>query len=330
MSAQRLQSQRLQNQVITSRYPQVEMMLAWEQPEQESKRFRKIVISILIFCLVFGVIIPWIDVPKDVRVINKVPDRLVKLVLEQKKVKPPPVEPELPKEEPKEEPEEKKPEEKKEPEPIPEPKDVAKQPDNKSAKEVAKEKAAVFDVFADLRDSETVTQLTEETNLTTAGTTETETTREIIGNSAMADSGGINVSKASKSQGGGGALKGKGTTAVTSKIKGVAAKAQSKSSGGKGGVRTSENIQLTFDKNQGRIFTAYNRALRKNPSLQGTVVFKLRIEPSGSVSDVSIVSSQLNDPKLEKRLVFAIKRLNFGAMNVSVWEGNYPVVFAPQ
>ena len=77
MSAQRLQSQRLQNQVITSRYPQVEMMLAWEQPEQESKRFRKIVISILIFCLVFGVIIPWIDVPKDVRVINKVPDRFI-------------------------------------------------------------------------------------------------------------------------------------------------------------------------------------------------------------------------------------------------------------
>lgn len=323
---------RLKNQVISSRYPQVEMMLAWEQPEQESKRFRKIVISILIVCLIFGVIIPWIDVPKDVRVINKVPDRLVKLVLEQKKVKPPPVEPELPKEEPKEEPEEKKPEEKKpeEPEPTPEPEEIAKQPDSKSAKEVAKEKAAVFDVFADLRDSETVTQLTGDTNLTTAGTTETETTREIIGDSAMADSGGINVSKASTSQGGGGALKGKGTTAVTSKIKGVAAKAKSKSSSGKGGVRTSENIQLTFDRNQGRIFTAYNRALRKNPSLQGTVVFKLRIEPSGNVSNVSIVSSQLNDPKLEKRLVFAIKRLDFGAMNVAVWEGNYPVVFAPQ
>ena len=169
---------RLKNQVISSRYPQVEMMLAWEQPEQVSKRFRKIVISILIVCLIFGVIIPWIDVPKDVRVINKVPDRLVKLVLEQKKVKPPPVEPELPKEEPKEEPEEKKPEEQKEPEPTPEPEEIAKQPDSKSAKEVAKEKAAVFDVFADLRDSETVTQLTEDTNLTTAGTTETETTRD--------------------------------------------------------------------------------------------------------------------------------------------------------
>jgi TonB family protein len=302
-------------------------MLPWEPQEEEARRFRKILTVILLLCFLFGVVIPFIDVPKDVRVVNKVPDRLVKLVIEQKKEKIPPPPPELPKEEKKEEP---KPEEKK-PEPKPEPKpEVKPEPKVKSAKQAAEEKAAVFDVFADLRDNSTVTELTEVSELTRSGTQQTETRREVIGDSALQDSGGINQSVASSSKGGGGALKGTGTTAVTSKIQAVTKKSSSAESGGKNAVRTSENIQLTFDRSQGMIFTAYNRALRKNPSLKGVVVFKLRIEPSGKVSQVSIVRSELNDPQLEKRLMAAIKRLDFGAMNVAVWEGNYPVVFAPQ
>lgn len=303
-------------------------MLPWERQEEESSRFRKILFVILALCLVFGIVIPLIDVPKDVRVVNKVPDRLVKLVIEQKKEKIPPPPPELPKEEEKEEP---KPEEKKEePKPEPKPEEKISEPKVKTAKQAAEEKAAVFDVFADLRDNTTVTELTESSELTRSGAKQTETRREVIGDSALQDSGGINQSVASSSKGGGGALQGSGTTAVTSKIQGVASKRSTVESSGKSGARTSENIQLTFDRSQGMIFTAYNRALRKNPSLQGVVVFKLRIEPSGKVSDVSIVRSELNDPKLEKRLMAAIKRLNFGAMDVAVWEGNYPVVFAPQ
>jgi TonB family protein len=304
-------------------------MLPWEPQEDEVRRFRKILSIILILCLLFGIVIPLVDVPKDVRVVNKVPDRLVKLVIEKKKEKIPPPPPELPKEEKKEEPkpEEKKPEPKPEPKPKPE---VKPEPKVKSAKQAAEEKAAVFDVFADLRDNTTVTELTEVSELTKSGSQQTETRREVIGDSALRDSGGINQSVASTSKGGGGALKGTGTTAVTSKIKAVAKKSSSEGSGSKASVRTSENIQLTFDRSQGMIFTAYNRALRKNPSLKGVVVFKLRIEPSGKVSQVSIVSSELNDPALEKRLMAAIKRLDFGAKDVAVWEGNYPVVFAPQ
>ncbi len=303
-------------------------ILPWEASEEESKRFRKILIGILLFCLIFGIVIPLIDVPKDVRVINKVPDRLVKLVIEQKKVvQPPPPTPELPKEEekPEEKKEEPKPEEKK-----PEPKEPPKVPNKKSAKQAAEEKAAVFDVFADLRDNTSVNQLTEVTELTKAGDTAVENRREVIGNSALKDTGGINVAVASSSKGGGGTLEGTGTTAVTSKIQGVTRKAETASKGGAGGARSSENIQLTFDRNIGTIFTAYNRALRKNPALKGVVVFKLVIQPSGKVSDISVVSSELGDEALEKRLMSAIKRLDFGAMDVATWTGNYPVVFTPQ
>ncbi|MEE4244823.1 MAG: AgmX/PglI C-terminal domain-containing protein [Kangiellaceae bacterium] len=304
----------------------VNPMLPWEVSEEESSRFRKILIAILLFCLIFGIVIPLVDVPEDVRVVNKVPDRLVKLVIEQKKeVIPPPV---VPKEEPKEEtkPEEKeepKPEEQKKEEPKPEPK-------KQSAKAVAEEKAAVFDVFADLRESTVLEDLTDTTELTLSGTEATETRREVLGNSALADSGGINVGVASSSKGSTTAIKGPATTAVQSKIKGFAQRQVANNEGGKAGVRTSENIQLVFGKNQDAIFRAYNRALRSNPSLRGEVVFRLVIQPSGKVSKVTIVSSELNDPKLERRLISSIKRLNFGKMNVEVWEDNYPIIFAPQ
>ncbi|NVJ61344.1 MAG: TonB family protein [Gammaproteobacteria bacterium] len=316
--------------------------LPWEVSEEESSRFRKILTTILILCLLFGVVVPFIPVPEDVRVINKVPDRLVKLVIEQKKVVIPPKPPEPVKKE--EKPEEKKPEEKKpeekpkeKPEPKPEPKPQPKpqpkpepQKPAKTAKQAAEEKAAVFDMFSDVTNDSTADELTGQQDLIKSGSSQTQTQREIIGDAATRDSGGINVAKASKTQGRNEKLAGSGTTTVTSKIKGVEAKKQAATKSGAGGVRTSENIQLTFDKNQGRIFTAYNRALRKDPSLRGTVVFKLTIQPSGVVSDVSVVRSELNSPDLEKRLVSAIKRLNFGAQSVGVWTGNYPVVFAPQ
>ncbi len=80
--------------------------------------------------------------------------------------------------------------------------------------------------------------------------------------------------------------------------------------------RSREEIERVFDTNKGRIFTLYNRALRENPALQGKVVLKLTIAPDGRVQSCEVVSSELNDPELEKGLVQRVLQFQFEPKDV--------------
>ncbi len=93
--------------------------------------------------------------------------------------------------------------------------------------------------------------------------------------------------------------------------------------------RSLEEIQLVMDRNKGGLYAIYNRALRRNPALQGKVVLKLTIAPSGAITDCEVVSSELRDPDLERKVVARVKLINFGAKDVSPITINYPIFFAP-
>ena len=101
------------------------------------------------------------------------------------------------------------------------------------------------------------------------------------------------------------------------------------SGGAAAGVRSSDEIERVFQRNKGGIFNLYNRALRKNPSLVGQVVFELTISPSGQVTKVEIVSSELGDEKLERKLVLKIKKFKFQKANVAEMKVTYPIEFLP-
>ena len=58
-------------------------------------------------------------------------------------------------------------------------------------------------------------------------------------------------------------------------------------------------------------------------------MLELAIAPNGSVVKCRIVSSELNNPKLEKRLVARIKLFKFAAKDVSQITITYPVDFLP-
>ena len=94
-------------------------------------------------------------------------------------------------------------------------------------------------------------------------------------------------------------------------------------------ARSNEAIKLVFDMNKGKLNKLYNRALRKNPALEGTVVLKLSIDPSGEVTDCSIVSSELHDPRLERKLVARILLFDFGPKDVDAITITYPLAFYP-
>jgi len=93
--------------------------------------------------------------------------------------------------------------------------------------------------------------------------------------------------------------------------------------------RSNEEIKLVFDMNKGKLNKLYNRALRKNPALEGKVVLQLSIAPSGEVTECSIVSSELHDPRLERKLVARILLFDFGPKDVDAITITYPLAFYP-
>lgn len=95
------------------------------------------------------------------------------------------------------------------------------------------------------------------------------------------------------------------------------------------GSRSREEIERVFDRNKGAIYSLYNRALRANPTLQGKVVLRLTITPEGVVSFCEVVSSELNDPELEQRLVQRILLFQFEAKDVESITTTKPIDFFP-
>ncbi len=116
----------------------------------------------------------------------------------------------------------------------------------------------------------------------------------------------------------------KSITAATEKAK--LADAQTKT--GAGG-RGASDIGIVFNKNKASLYALYERERRKNSSLKGRIVFQLTIEPSGKVSSVKIVSSELNNPDLEARILARIKLFIFAPVPGETVTVTYPVEFIP-
>jgi TonB family protein len=312
--------------------------LPWNTQDADERRFYLITGTVLIITILFGLLIPMIELPEKERFKKQtLPPRLARLILEQKKVPPPKPKPAkklVDKKKP-EKKKEKKPEPKKKPAPEKKPqKKIAKKP---STTEQARKKAAstgllaFSDQLADLRDDSAVPQTGTIRKLSAKGEKAASASRSIITGGASKGSGGINTSALSRNTGGQG-LGGRSTTQVESRAATAKQKATT-SSRGKGkdhkGNRTREEIQTVFDQNKGAVYALYNRALRKDPTLRGKVVLELTISPSGKVTKCRIISSELNDKKLERKLVSRIKLFKFMAKDVETAVVSYPIDFLP-
>lgn len=172
-------------------------------------------------------------------------------------------------------------------------------------------------------------------------------TRAMITSNATRGSGGINTAGYSRDTGGGG-LAGRATTLV----EGVAGGGGGGGYGGGGAVagggsggkgaggtvqrgasgkasRSIEEIRLVFERNKGSIYALYNRALREDPTLQGKIVLELRIAPSGQITELRLLSSELRAAELEGKLLARIRQFDFGAKDVEVMTVTWPVDFLP-
>jgi periplasmic protein TonB len=301
--------------------------LPWSPGSESEERFRKILRNCFIAYLVFGILIPLLPVAeRDQTRAPEIPDRVVRLIVEQPKPVPPKVEPVVqPRPEPKVAMVEPKPVPRAAVKPEPIPVDRQKQARDKAQKSGL---LAFTDELADLRDDRAVADIAGAHAVTGAVGEATRNERSLLTSRVGKGSGGINTAAMSRNTGGAG-LNARGTTQVSSSVASLGTQPDAPSSTtGKAG-RSREEIEMVFDQNKGAIYALYNRALRSNPALQGKLVLKLTIEPTGKVSDVQIVSSELGDEELERKLVQRVRMFTFLAKDVPTVTTTKPIDFFP-
>ena len=208
------------------------------------------------------------------------------------------------------------------------------------------------DDLADMRESVDVSKVTR-SNLTRGASTAEKTERSIIAGKATGGSGGINTAALSRDTGGialsgrettridspgglgglsteaGGRGHGEGSGVGTGTGKGTGKKGDLVAGSDVGGGRSDEAIRRVMDQQKGGIFAIYNRALRQDPTLQGKFVFEMVIEPSGEVTAVKMVSSELSDSDLIAKILARIRLINFGSADVLRTRVNYSLDFLP-
>jgi TonB family protein len=305
--------------------------LPWTTGRSQDKKFQRLLGIIFLICAVLSIVWPFIPVPEpDPFDVEEIPSRIAQLLLEERPLPPPP--PPVVEEEPEPEPDDPEPEqvveETPEPEPEPEPEPV---PDRE---EIAREQAQAAmmpfaEDLADLVDNELLEQVAEDRDLTASVGEAARNERSMITSKVGAASGGINTANMSRNTGGSG-IAGRNTTRVVSAVAGIGPAGGASRSGSSGKAsRSREEIELVFDKNKGAIFALYNRALRRDPSLEGKLVLRLTIDPNGTVSFCEIVSSELNDPELERKLVQRVKLFRFEEKDVEAITTTKPIDFFP-
>ncbi len=216
-----------------------------------------------------AVILPWIPGPAVEQTASQVPERLARLMVQEKPKPPPPpppkpVEQEKPKEQPK---------------PVPEEQRV-----EQARKKAEKRLANVSNALNDIQRQFATTQPADTRNLTKgAVSADASSERSLIAAKAGTGSAGVASAESSRGFGGGaGALGTHSAGAVNSSVAAIGADKPGQRTDSTG-RRGQEGFEEEFDRNKGALYALYTRALRERPELQGKLVLEVTVDPSGEV-----------------------------------------------
>ncbi|MBL3600809.1 MAG: TonB family protein [gamma proteobacterium endosymbiont of Lamellibrachia anaximandri] len=313
--------------------------LPWNSAHREDQQFRRLQLVMLVAALLLGMVLSLVELPQKERFTRVTPPRLAKLILERRPIKPVerkspdvviPVAKPKPVSKPKPKP---KPVVKKRPKRAPS--KVAKKAiksDPAAARRKARQSGllAVADELADLRSAPAVSSVASSRSLSKAGNKANRVERSLVTAGASRGSDGIDTAKLSRDTGSQG-LSGRKTTQVRSAVQGNGGGGSRAKKVAKdySAQRTEEEVQLVFDRNKGALYSIYNRALRKNPSLMGKMLLEITIAPSGKVTTCRLLSSELENRKLERKLLARIRMFDFGSKEVETTVVSYPIDFLP-
>jgi outer membrane biosynthesis protein TonB len=294
--------------------------MPWARVGEDDRRFRKTLAAALLLSLLLGLVVPQIRLPIPERwEVIVVPERLTRLIRQERQPPPPPpVQEEV-------RPLDSEPQKPEEPQ-------IAKEAPVKKTKRVTSKGILAFrEKFSSLADSKLSARLGAQARIRKSGKAASgRPQRSLVATQRPGSSGGIDVGSLSRDVGGSGeGLEGVEIARATSGILGVAGPDRLLSDGPSAG-RTDEEIQIVFDRHKAALYRLYNRELRRDPTLKGQVVLRIRIEPDGSVSLCNVHSTDMNAPDLSAQVVARVERFDFGAKeDVSAITILYPIDFLP-
>jgi protein TonB len=286
--------------------------LPWGLGEESEARFVKLLRTLLIIATILAIIIALLPERERARMKPEdLPDRVVQLIVEKPKPPPPPPPPEP-------EPEAEKPKPQETPKPVEKPKPNVR---NQGMLALADELADLRDQNLDLKDPQLKTPIAD-----------ARSERNLITSQAGRASGGINTANMARGFGGGAGAIGTHTSTQVQHGTGLdpnaGGKVQRTGTSGKSS-RAREEVEIVFDRNKGALYALYGRALREKPELAGKLVLEFTIAPSGEITNVRVVSSELNDPELEKKIVARVRQIRFKAADVEPLTVSKPIDFFP-
>jgi len=292
--------------------------LPWSANQDQERRFKRMLAIAIGIWLLIALLTQLLPAPEKA-VAPPLPEEVVKLVLTPPPAPPKPVVEEKPLPKPVVPP-------KVEPVPVIDKTEVAR-------KKAQKALDKVKDELADLRAALNTEDLASAKPLKDKVDGPARAERSMITSNVTGGSGGINTAALSAGFGGGpGSLHGhstmQGVQSFADQIRKDHAEATRTGSSGKA-ARSREEIEMVFDRNKAAIYALYNRALRENPTLQGKVVVQLTIAPTGEVTDCKILSSELKDEELERKLIARIKMFKFDDRDVELITTTKPIDFFP-
>lgn len=302
--------------------------LPWSDEPGEKRRLR--LVAALLFPLFLAVAgyITWVELPEQAREEREaLPPQLAKLILEKKDPPKPIIKPEEKKpepEKPKPEPEVAKPE----PKPVPKPEPVKPKPEPKIVKkpeptptevQQAREKVKQTGVMAMSKELSKLSSLADTVKLDTPNTVTAKpiarkSTDKLAAKATTSRSEGVDEAQLSQETQQLALAQRQQTEVRQQEQVAAAVEAEEKAAARNDSAqRSREELRRTMDANKAAIYSIYNRALRKQPSLQGQITPELVIEASGAVSSCSVVESTLNEPALEQKICSRLRLVNFGA-----------------
>ena len=306
-----------------------EYRLPWTKHTGQERKFRRLLAVVFGVTFLLGAVWPWLPTPAvDPNAVQEIPPRIAKLLLEQRPPPPPPpVEPE-----PRPQPEvikEPQPEMVADEPPPPEPEPEI------DVQQVARQQAQAAllpftEDLAALTDSNILERVADKRPLTASVGQAVRNQRSMITSKVGTASRGISTANMSRNTGGS-ELAGRNTTEIESPVASIGRSAGGarRTGSSRKASRSREEIELVFDRNKGAIFALYNRALRMDPTLEGKLVLRLTIAPNGEVTFCEIISSELGDADLERKLVARIKMFRFEARDVEAITTTKPIDFFP-
>ena len=290
--------------------------LPWSLEEETERRYIKWLRILIIGVTILAIIVTLLPKPERTRVKpSDLPERVLQLIVEKPKPPPPPPPPEPEK---KPEPEKEKPKPVETPKPVEKPKPNVR---NQGMLALQDELEALRDTNVDLADPQMK-----------APVADARSERNLITSQAGKASGGINTANMARGFGGGAGAIGTHTATQVSHGTGLdpnaGGRVQRSGTSGKSS-RAREEVEIVFDRNKGALYALYGRALRDQPELAGKLVLEFTIAPTGEITMCRVVSSELNDPELEKKIVARVRLIRFKPADVEPLTVSKPIDFFP-